>query len=260
MNILKSEKFKVYLMVATFFGMFFLLFLRPRIPQDLSYHLFADEALIGGIPHFFDVVSNFIFIIVGMLGFHESFKQKSLMARKSWMIFFLSIFLIGPGSAYYHWNPNNQTLVWDRLPMGAGFMVLYLILMIEHINLKLEKYLLPSLIMGLGSVIIWAIWDDLRIYFWIQFSSFLCIPIILLSFKSYYNLKSGYYFCLLFYFLAKLTETFDKQIFFITNQLVSGHTLKHLLAGIGLWFLVWMIKNRAPANSSIKSELRFSVL
>ena len=246
-------------MFATFSGMFILLFLRPSIPQDLSYHLFADESIIGGVPHFFDVLSNVIFVIVGVLGVMEAFNQKSLIARKSWIIFFLSIFLIGPGSAYYHWNPNNDTLVWDRLPMGAGFMVLYLILMVEHISLKLEKFLLPSVLMGLGSVIIWAIWDDLRIYFWIQFSSFLCIPIILLSFKSHYNLKSGYYFCLLFYFLAKLTETFDKQIFSLTNQIVSGHTLKHLLAGVGLWFLVWMIKNRSPAKSSIKSELGFSL-
>ena len=132
-------------------------------------------------------------------------------------------------------------------------MALYVVLLVEHLGAALEKYLIPFLIVGVASVMVWAIWDDLRFYFWVQFSSFICIPIILLSFKSHYTLKSGYFYCLLFYFLAKLTETFDKQIFFTTSQLVSGHTLKHLLAGIGLWCLVWMIQKREVAKSSLST-------
>ncbi len=247
-NIRQSHK--VSLMILTFVGMFLLLFLRPPISQDLKYHQFADEINFLGVPHFFDVISNFIFLIVGWLGFQEAFRRKDLLARKSWIAFFISIFLIGPGSAYYHWNPNNETLVWDRLPMGAGFMVLYLILLIEHISPKLEKYLIPFVMTGIASVMIWAVWDDLRFYFWVQFSSFLCIPLILLTFDSKYLTKSGYYYCLLFYFLAKLTETFDHQISSLTSDFVTGHTLKHLLAGIGLWFLVVMIKERKSAINS----------
>jgi hypothetical protein len=253
MSLTNKDKIKIFTIAFTFLGMFILLFLRPSIPQDLSYHLFADETTLIGIPHFFDVFSNLIFVIVGALGMKTTMGQKDLMARKSWLIFFASIFLIGPGSAYYHWNPNNQTLVWDRLPMGAGFMVLYLVMLVEHIDVKLEKYLIPFVLTGLASVMVWALWDDLRFYFWVQFSSFISIPIILLAFKSHYNLKSGYYFCLLFYFLAKLTETFDKQIFNFTKSIVSGHTLKHLLAGIGIWFLVLMIQKRSPAIISPKT-------
>ncbi len=237
-------------MLVTFLGMFVALFLRPVIPQDLAYHGFADEVLFFGIPHFFDVISNAIFLVVGYLGFKIVFQNKNLMARHAWLAFFVSIFLIGPGSAYYHWNPNNQTLVWDRLPMGAGFMALYVVLLVEHLGATLEKYLFPFIFVGVASVMVWAIWDDLRFYFWVQFSSFICIPIILLSFKSHYNQKSGYFYCLLFYFLAKLTETFDKKIFFMTSQVVSGHTLKHLLAGLGLWYLVWMIQKRREVEKT----------
>ena len=252
MKTISKDQMKIYAMALTFLGMFILLFIRPSIPQDLNYHLFADEALILGIPHFFDVLSNLIFVLVGALGIRQVLDQKNLIAKNSWLVFFISIFLIGPGSAYYHWEPNNQTLVWDRLPMGVGFMVLYLVLIIEHISIKMEKYLLPFIFTGLSSVLIWAIWDDLRFYFWVQFSAFICIPIILLTFKSHYNMKSGYYYCLLFYFLAKLTETFDKRIFSLTDEMISGHTLKHILAGIGLWFLVSMIKKRTPSVSTVK--------
>ncbi len=241
---------KIFVMLLMFLGMFIFIFIRPPIPQDIKYHQFADEVLFLGIPHFFDVLSNFIFLVVGWLGITEALKRENLVARRSWIVFFVSIFLIGPGSAYYHWNPNNETLVWDRLPMGAGFMVLYLILLIEHVSEKLEKYLIPFLLTGIASVVIWAIWDDLRFYFWVQFSSFLCIPLILLTFESKYQTKSGYYFCLLFYFIAKLTETFDHQISAVTSDLITGHTLKHLLAGLGLWFLVKMIRVRHPAINS----------
>src|SRR5215469_4980320 len=39
--------------------------LLPRIPQPQSYHLFADERSVLGIPHFADVISNFPFAVGG---------------------------------------------------------------------------------------------------------------------------------------------------------------------------------------------------
>ncbi|MFN4998373.1 MAG: hypothetical protein ACK5FQ_03650, partial [Betaproteobacteria bacterium] len=43
---------------------------------------------------------------------------------------------------------------------------------------------------------------------------------------------------LLFYGLAKLAEVLDSRILEITLGLVSGHTLKHVLAAIGIVVLV----------------------
>ena len=36
-------------------------------------------------------------------------------------MFFLGLFLTGFGSGYYHWEPTNDTLVLDRLPMTILF-------------------------------------------------------------------------------------------------------------------------------------------
>ena len=36
-------------------------------------------------------------------------------------VLFLGILLTGFGSAYYHLEPNDQTLFWDRLPMAISF-------------------------------------------------------------------------------------------------------------------------------------------
>ena len=44
------------------------LLLLPPIHQDQNYHDFADQRTILGIPHFWNVVSNLLFIAVGVVG------------------------------------------------------------------------------------------------------------------------------------------------------------------------------------------------
>jgi hypothetical protein len=248
-------KTKTIILLSFFIIILVGLFTQAPIPQRLDYHQFADQSHLLDIPHFGDVVTNLIFIVIGLIGTGIVWKNKEkIPGFKSWLVFFISIFLIGPGSAYYHWNPNNLTLVWDRLPMGVGFMALYINLMIEHMSPKWEKGLLWACLTGLSSVVVWAIYDDLRFYYWVQFSSIFTIPMILLFFKSSQPYRAGYFWCFLLYFLSKVTETFDKNIYEISNETVSGHNLKHLLAGVGIGFLIRMIKLRLEEKStSIKS-------
>jgi hypothetical protein len=232
------------LIASTLIGTFLFFFMKPVITQDPSYHMFADQRVMMGIPHAFDVLSNIFFLIVGYLGVMEVVGKKLLLTRKSWIWFFLSIVLIAPGSAYYHWDPNNETLVWDRLPMSMGFMALYVALLAEHVHLKFEKLLPMALFTGIISVIVWVVTTDLRFYFWVQFSSFVTIPIILIFFSSRYTHKIWFLYTLILYGLAKFTEVKDHEIFLGTNQLISGHTLKHILAAVGLAALWWMVRVR----------------
>lgn len=220
------------------------LFSKPVMTQIQSYHLFIDSRNIFGIPNTFDVVSNIFFALTGFLGAKEVVKQEDLITKKSWLWFFISIFLIAPGSAYYHWSPDDATLVWDRLPMSMGFMALYIALLTEHSQKSFEKYLPLALIIGIASVVVWAITGDLRFYFWVQFSSFITIPLILILFSSHYTLKKYYVLTLVFYGLAKWAEAKDREIFAATSEIMSGHTLKHLLAAFALLSLWWMVRTR----------------
>ena len=43
----------------------------PPIPQDPTYHEFADQRTLLGVPHFWNVVSNVPFIIVGAAGLRQ---------------------------------------------------------------------------------------------------------------------------------------------------------------------------------------------
>ena len=52
------------LMAASLLG----LLLLPPISQDQNYHDFADQRTILGIPHFWNVVSNLPFIVIGVAG------------------------------------------------------------------------------------------------------------------------------------------------------------------------------------------------
>src|SRR3954469_22093321 len=89
----------------------------PIISQDLTYHNFADNSHIAGIPHCSDVVTNLPFLLVGLWGV-------TVTRRADWLWFFVGFMLTAFGSAYYHWEPNNATLVWDRQPMSISFMAL----------------------------------------------------------------------------------------------------------------------------------------
>jgi hypothetical protein len=56
------------------------------------------------------------------------------------------------------------------------------------------------------------------------------------------------------YGIAKLLEMLDGQIY---DQLgvVSGHTLKHLVAGLGAWFVLLMLQRRQSVARSSAAAL-----
>jgi hypothetical protein len=94
------------------------LLLLPPISQDQDYHQFADQRTLLGIPNFWNVVSNLPFIVVGALGLRRFYQKPATFAL------FSGFLLTGFGSSYYHWNPSDETLLWDRLPMTLCFMAI----------------------------------------------------------------------------------------------------------------------------------------
>lgn len=245
-----SVKLKCGLIICAFMATFVWMFSKSVIIQDQSYHAFVDTRNFWGIPNAHNVLTNFLFVVAGFLGLKELLTTTTL-TKKSWFWFFLSIVLVAPGSAYYHLNPNDQTLVWDRLPMSMGFMALYTVLLAEHISFKLEKFLHLALLTGLLSIGVWVFTKDLRFYFWIQFSTFLTVPLILFLFPSIYNKRYWYFITLIFYALAKWVEVKDHEIYSATHEFISGHALKHILAALGLIGLWWMVKTRTETSETV---------
>ncbi len=229
------------LVIISFVSLFFI----APIPQDLSYHAFIDNRNIFGINNFFDVASNLPFLFVGLLGLHAIYKDWGISSSWSWLVLFLAVFLVAIGSSYYHLNPENETLTWDRLPMAIGFMALFVITSSDYISSRLEKWLLiPMCLVGIFSVIYWHITDDLRIYAWVQFVSMALLLIIISVYKPTHLQTKYLLYAFLFYILSKIAEHFDEQIYEALNQIISGHTIKHLLASVATFYFYVLLKRR----------------
>lgn len=234
------------LLLALFAGV---MALEP-IAQSAAYHDFADRRFLLGVPNLLDVASNIAFVLVGALGIALCAGQRRPPRAASWGVFFIATALTGFGSAYYHWAPNDNTLVWDRLPMALAFMALFVALVVEHAGEGLERFLLaPALAVGAISVLWWQWSGDLRPYLWVQFAPLLCIPFVLAMFPARYTHRRFIFYGIGLYALAKAAEIQDKDIFTLTAQVVSGHTLKHLLAASAIFALLVMLRRREASDA-----------
>lgn len=217
------------------------------ISQDVSYHQFADRRTVLGVPNFFNVASNIAFLLIGAAGVTLCLGRQVFGASVSWTALFLGAALVSIGSGYYHWAPDNATLVWDRLPMTLGFMGLFIALVSEHVSEKLERVMLiPALAVGAASVAWWHYADDLRLYVWIQFMPLVTLSLVIALFPGRYSDRRFLLYGMSCYLLAKVAEHFDGEIFALTGGTLGGHSLKHLLAALGLLFVYLMLRRREP--------------
>jgi hypothetical protein len=232
--------------------------LAPRIAQPLSYHNFADRRAWLGIPNFDDVVSNAGFAIAGIWGLVVLLGRTSRVQFVDWrerwayVIVFAGMVLTAIGSSYYHLAPDNDRLVWDRLPMTIVFMALVAAMIMERISIPIGLALFPILLLvGIASVVQWHISEingasDLRFYAALQVYAVLLLLVILLL-PPRYSRSSDLVVVVGFYVLAKIMEAADRPIFAF-GHIVSGHTIKHLAAAAaGMWIL-WMLQKRRPVE------------
>jgi len=250
-----THKQKIFLLaLAAALPMVGIWFFEP-ISQDKGYHGFADGRGFLGVPKFMDVVSNIGFVVVGVLGMWRLGKPGGAGRFHDprevwvWRVIFLGVALTGLGSGYYHLEANNQTLVWDRLPMTLVTTPIFAALVCERISVRGGLALLgPLVLAGVGSVIYWG-WSeaggrgDLRPYALAQYLPLLLVPLVLGLFAARYTRASGFLWAVGWYALAKLGEELDGGIFAL-GGMVSGHTLKHLLAAVALYGLLRMLETR----------------
>ena len=127
----------VFLMLAPLAAVFVAF---PPIPQDPAYHKLADDRAFLHVPNFLNVATNIAFPDRRLHGPRACASARGVDgAARSWTMFFFGTVLVAFGSAYYHWNPNNETLVWDRLPMTIAFMALFAALIAEHVRPDIER-------------------------------------------------------------------------------------------------------------------------
>ena len=211
-------------------------------PQDLGYHHFANKATEFGVPNAANVLSNIPFVIIGAIGLSR--RQDRL-----WMTLWAGLLLTGFGSGYYHLNPSNTTLVWDRLPMSITFAAVICIFLRDA--LQQAAPLTAWLIYSMSTVLYWASFNDLRPYIVLQFGGMLLL--VAIYFKHRATLPH-WGWVLLGYAAAKILEAADQSIWRATRGLLAGHAWKHLAAALGFVPLVrsrvFPSRNRSRASEA----------
>ena len=219
--------------------------LLPPVYQNVRYHNFSDQRSLWGIPNFWNVVSNLPFLVVGAVGLWRV-SGTWIPAAIGWIysVLFVGVLLTGSGSAYYHWHPDNDRLVWDRVPMTIVFMSLLTATVAELVDRRLGLWLLfPLVAVGGASVFYWHSSEsrghgDLRWYGLIQFYPMVLIPMLLWLYWSpaHKPVIRSLVWVVVWYVVAKLMEALDRQVYDLIG--ISGHTLKHLAAAMSTVYFV----------------------
>ena len=226
----------------------------PTFPQPPAYHRFADARALFDVPNFLNVASNAPFLVVAALGLGlllrpgpGAFSARS--ERLPYAVFFLALAATSFGSAYYHLAPDNARLFWDRLPMSVGFAALVAAVLGERWDAKAGLRLLAPLVAAGAATVLW--WrfseaggaENALPYFAFQAWAILAVVLLMLFFPPKYT-RSAYLFSAVALYGAALTaELLDRHLFAL-GQIVSGHTLKHLLAALAVYQVVRMLRTR----------------
>ncbi|MBK1674517.1 alkaline phytoceramidase [Ectothiorhodospira shaposhnikovii] len=226
----------------------------PPLPQPESYHDFAADGAWLGIPNVADVVSNLAFVWVGLLGviWVTRHPHRFREAHQYWpyLTFFGAVILVGIGSAYYHWAPDHGRLFWDRLAMSLAFMAILAAILSDRIGACRGTVVLPALLLvgALGSIH-WY-WSelqgtgDLRLYMLTQALPLVLGPLMVLLHPSIYTRDKDLPVAVGWYLLALGADRLDHPIHDLTGGLLSGHTLKHLLAALSVYWILRMLRRR----------------
>jgi hypothetical protein len=223
-----------------------------------SYHAFADQRSWAGVPRAADVLSNLPFLLVGVAGLRLLFAPGALpptafshpWERRAFAIVFGALVLVAFGSAYYHWAPSTPRLFWDRLPITVALTALLGITITERFDLHTGQRLFwPIVASGVASAVLWRVSGELRLYLFVQGFIMLALPLLLVLRPPRYTRTRDLVAMVGLYGAAKLCEVGDKLVFEADGGLVSGHTLKHLLAAASVAVLLRHLRRRHSASA-----------
>jgi predicted membrane channel-forming protein YqfA (hemolysin III family) len=227
-------------------------FLLPAMPQPPAYHEFADRRAGFGIVNILDVLSNASFALAGLAGIVVVLRPRTQVAsdaeRWPYAVFFAGLLLTAVGSAFYHLAPDNERLVWDRLPMTIAFMSLIAAQIVDRISVRTGLVLLvPMLLVGAASVVYWIATEragagNVMPYGVLQGYSMVILVVIAVLHPSRYTRGEDLYWVFGWYAIAKVFEVLDREILALGN-VVSGHSLKHLaaaMAGLVVCRMLWL--------------------
>jgi len=227
--------------------------------QLTDYHHFADQRAWMGIANASDVLSNLGFALVGWWGLLSLRKTKATgqAGREGYGLFFIALLLTALGSAWYHLAPDNAHLVWDRLPVALAGAALLSAVWRDTLGAGRWVTLMLAA-MAVASVAWWRFTDlhgvgDLRPYLLLQLLPLVLIPMVQWQQDSPRPQRMAFLWAMGLYVMAKVFELADHTVM-DSLGLISGHTLKHLLATLAAGMVARSALTSSPTMVGAKSH------
>lgn len=251
---LKLAKSEGYLLLAVLVLITAAIF-GPSVAQSAHHHDFADRRVWGSVPFAMDVLSNLPFALWGVLGLGAvvslSRQGKPLSGQLALAaVFFGGLLLTAAASAWYHWLPNDGGLALDRLGMTVAFAGLLGLAAAGRVSLRAGWSLAASiLVLGSFSIWVWATSANVLPWALLQFGGMAMVVCLAFVKALLGALPVRWGVVIAIYALAKLAEVADHQIYDLTSHLVSGHSLKHVVASLAAWPVLaalqgWMVERK----------------
>ena len=206
------------------------------IAQPDNYHHFADQRSLFGVANGGEVLSNLGFLLVGAFGllrWHGA--DARVPGHAAYGVFFAALALTAAGSTWYHLLPDDARFVWDRLPIALACAAL---LAAELERAVKARWLIALCVFGAASIGFWSLTGDLRPYLLIQVAPLVLIPALHWQSRASMARRTAFIVSIVLYVMAKMFELADAPAM-SALAVVSGHTLKHLLATAAAAVLVW---------------------
>lgn len=219
------------------------------IAQFAHYHDFADQSVLGPIAHARDVLSNLGFALVALFGVTVlALARKNrikIQGLPGYSLFLASLFLTALGSSYYHLAPDDARLLWDRLPIALACAGILAAIRAETVGAAARwRDLALFSALGIFSVLWWQQTGDLRPYLLLQLLTLILIPLWQMIYQSARRDRIAFGLAVVLYAAARVAELQDMAI--LQNLgVISGHSLKHLLATFAAAVIVARLLQRA---------------
>ncbi len=212
----------------------------PVLHDHPHQHAFADQRVLWGIPCALDVLSNLPFALAGAWGLVLLGRARpgalDAVTRATSRLFCMGLLLTSMASSWYHWQPDDAGLLWDRLGMAVAFAGMLGLAAAQRVSLRAGgATALVVLAAGPLAVLWWAHTSNLLPWAVVQLGGMLLVLGLACLPQRAGALALPLGAVIAWYGAAKLLELGDHAVFEATGQWVAGHSLKHLAAAGAAW-------------------------
>lgn len=234
----------------------------PPVAQPVHQHAFADPRGWGQIPCALNVLSNLPFALWGAAGLGLLARRRALASPvtpvniaqgRLAVLFFTGLLLTAAASGIYHWRPDDAGLVMDRLGMVVAFAGLLGLAGADRASPRAGVLLAVAvLLLGPLSVWTWSATGNVLPWVLVQFGGMLLVLALACLKPLPGALAVRWGVVIMIYAAAKLFEMADQAVYSATSQLISGHSLKHVVASCAAWPVVaaLMTRHKSRAESA----------